>query len=222
VRCRLPGGDNGAHCSSGRGGGRGGGRSGERSGNKRTRVARADLRGLDDGWEGGPGRLHARCVLCKVNKDSHAVAAALAKRLGAPTTALGLAGTKDKRGATMQWITAFKVSAARLQAASTMVPGVRLGPVSYTSQGLRLGDLAGNQFTLVLRGLEANATAPPEVRGSSTGDGCSVSQSAAPELEVVRGVGGAVAALRDSGFINFFGLQRFGTGSVPTHEIGTP
>ncbi len=27
-------------------------------------------------------------------------------------------------------------------------------------------------------------------------------------------------AIKKSGFINYFGMQRFGTHSVPTHEIG--
>jgi tRNA(Glu) U13 pseudouridine synthase TruD len=28
----------------------------------------------------------------------------------------------------------------------------------------------------------------------------------------------AVGEVRDKGFINYFGLQRFGTGNVPTHR----
>jgi hypothetical protein len=31
-------------------------------------------------------------------------------------------------------------------------------------------------------------------------------------------VSAAAAALKQSGFINYFGLQRFGTGAVPTHR----
>ena len=30
----------------------------------------------------------------------------------------------------------------------------------------------------------------------------------------------AAAALKKQGFINYFGLQRFGTSAVPTHQIG--
>ena len=30
----------------------------------------------------------------------------------------------------------------------------------------------------------------------------------------------AVNALKQSGFINYFGMQRFGTAAVPTHAIG--
>lgn len=31
-------------------------------------------------------------------------------------------------------------------------------------------------------------------------------------------IAAAVAEVRDKGFINYFGLQRFGTGNVPTHR----
>ena len=42
--------------------------------------------------------------------------------------------------------------------------------------------------------------------------------SAAPTLpEIVRS---ATSTLNTQGFINYFGLQRFGTGSVPTHVVG--
>jgi len=30
----------------------------------------------------------------------------------------------------------------------------------------------------------------------------------------------AIKALRQSGFINYFGMQRFGTAAAPTHAIG--
>ena len=50
---------------------------------------------------------------------------------------------------------------------------------------------AGNQFQITLR----------EVTGASN-----------EQIEA------AAAALKQSGFINYYGLQRFGSGSVPTHK----
>lgn len=50
---------------------------------------------------------------------------------------------------------------------------------------------AGNQFQITLR----------EVTGASN-----------EQIEA------AAAALKRSGFINYYGLQRFGSGSVPTHK----
>lgn len=36
------------------------------------------------------------------------------------------------------------------------------------------------------------------------------------EQEIVR----SVDSLKENGFINYFGMQRFGTGAIMTHEIG--
>ena len=30
----------------------------------------------------------------------------------------------------------------------------------------------------------------------------------------------AMASLRDLGFINYYGMQRFGTSTIPTHHVG--
>ena len=30
----------------------------------------------------------------------------------------------------------------------------------------------------------------------------------------------AMCSLRDAGFINYFGMQRFGTSTVPTYDVG--
>lgn len=57
----------------------------------------------------------------------------------------------------------------------------------------KLGMLKGNQFTIALR----NVTIDNET------------------IDLI------MTSLRDHGFINYFGLQRFGSiASIPTHEIG--
>ena len=57
---------------------------------------------------------------------------------------------------------------------------------------LRLGDLSGNRFEIVLRDVKCSPTI----------------------------VEAAVTALQTSGFINYFGLQRFGRGGSGSHLIG--
>lgn len=64
---------------------------------------------------------------------------------------------------------------------------------SFVPNGLTLGDLAGNHFTIVLR----------DVQGAS-------------EQELQE----ALESLQRDGFLNYFGMQRFGTSSVMTHTIG--
>jgi tRNA pseudouridine13 synthase len=70
---------------------------------------------------------------------------------------------------------------------------MKVGNFSYVDRSLRLGDLKGNVFTLTLRGVEGGSRET---------------------------VAAAVKALTASGFINYFGLQRFGTHAIPTHAIG--
>jgi len=77
----------------------------------------------------------------------------------------------------------------------------------YVKDGLYLGDLTGNSFTIALRYsihhqqiklhvLHRNVTAEDSI------------------------VDGAVQTLKQSGFINYFGMQRFGTAATPTHAVG--
>jgi tRNA pseudouridine13 synthase len=60
------------------------------------------------------------------------------------------------------------------------------------SEPIRLGDLGGNRFEIVLRGVK--------------------------ESEEV--ISNACRAISQNGFINYFGLQRFGKGGSKSHEIG--
>ena len=78
----------------------------------------------------------------------------------------------------------------------------------YVKDGFYLGSLTGNSFTIALRYnvphnllkhlyiLCRNATAEDNI------------------------VDEAVQTLQRSGFINYFGMQRFGTAATPTHAIG--
>jgi tRNA pseudouridine13 synthase len=68
--------------------------------------------------------------------------------------------------------------------------GAKLGDFTYTRYPLHLGGLSGNMFDIILR----------NVRGSPA------------DINL------AADALKKSGFINYFGLQRFGNAMAPTHE----
>ena len=92
-----------------------------------------------------------------------------------------------------QLVFSLQISAARLRGVNGRVPGIALGNFSYAKDGLQLGSLAGNAFTIVLRGLQPH------------------------NLEQVSS---AATQLKEHGFVNYFGLQRFGSGSIGTHEVG--
>lgn len=63
-----------------------------------------------------------------------------------------VAGTKDKRGVTAQQVTGFRVPPHGLAALNATLRGIRVGNFSYSADQLRLGDLSGNHFRVVLRG----------------------------------------------------------------------
>lgn len=63
----------------------------------------------------------------------------------------------------------------------------------FVPNGLTLGDLGGNHFTIVLR----------DVKGANEND-----------LEV------SLQSLQNNGYLNYFGMQRFGTSTVLTHTVG--
>lgn len=73
--------------------------------------------------------------------------------------------------------------------------GLRVGHFSYNERPLFLGDLSGNRFVIVLRNLKVDH-----------------------EDTVHKALG----VLRAQGFINYYGMQRFGTSSLSSHQVGLP
>ncbi|KAJ6397716.1 hypothetical protein OIU77_018680 [Salix suchowensis] len=113
--------------------------------------------------------------------------------LGIQSKSFGFAGTKDKRAVSTQRVTVFKQQASRLAALNDRLIGIKVGNFCHVKEGLLLGKLLGNRFTVTLRGVIADSEDTIKAAADSLGR---------------------------HGFINYFGLQRFGTGSVPTHLIG--
>ncbi|KAH0610634.1 uncharacterized protein H6S33_012161 [Morchella sextelata] len=146
-------------------------------------------------------------LLYKENKDTMHAVKIVQKLLGLRNGAqgqIGFAGTKDKRAVTVQRCSVYRVDAARLarlnrEGAGALHAGTRVGNFEYKTHGLELGDLGGNEFVITLREC---AVAAGETR---------------PLKEVVEEV---VDRVRKGGFVNYFGLQRFGSYSVGTWEVG--
>ncbi|KAL4579614.1 hypothetical protein LXL04_015768 [Taraxacum kok-saghyz] len=150
-----------------------------------------DSRGSDH-WPEHLGKF-LRFHLCKENKDTQEALGVIGKMLGVQPRAFGFSGTKDKRAVTTQRITVFKQRASKVASLNKRLYGMKVGNFCYVDEGLLLGQLHGNRFTITLRGVVAD------------------SEDTVKE---------AADALGKHGFINYFGMQRFGSGSVPTHLIG--
>ncbi|KAL3614602.1 hypothetical protein CASFOL_041688 [Castilleja foliolosa] len=152
---------------------------------------RYDARGSDS-WPTNVGKF-LRFHLYKENKDTQESLALLGKMLGVQPRSFGFAGTKDKRAVTTQRVTVFKQRASKLAALNEKLIGIKVGNFCYVNEGLVLGQLQGNRFTITLRSI--GAVTEDIVRASAT-------------------------ALEKNGFINYYGLQRFGSSSISTHMIG--
>ena len=103
------------------------------------------------------------------------------------------AGTKDRRGRTLQRVSVSMTTAQKILGAAQANWKMEVGNFTYEKTDLKLGDLKGNRFDLAIRNIGTTS-------------------------EVVDPV---LKHFSEHGFINYFGTQRFGTSAaVPTSSIG--
>ncbi|NIB98631.1 tRNA pseudouridine(13) synthase TruD [Halobacterium sp. R2-5] len=124
--------------------------------------------------------------------DTNDFARELANRLGMSRERVTWAGTKDRHAVTTQLFAAREVEPEDLPEISDAEVEV----VGRAGRGLAFGDLAGNEFRVVVRDPDA-----PE------------------QAEAVTGALAAFAG-GDPGVPNYFGQQRFGSKRPVTHEVG--
>lgn len=63
----------------------------------------------------------------------------------------GIAGTKDRRAITSQRVSAYRVEIQRIKKLKPQLRGIVLSGFGYSDHELKLGDLWGNRFSIVLR-----------------------------------------------------------------------
>ncbi|KAH8257275.1 hypothetical protein KR038_006512 [Drosophila bunnanda] len=130
----------------------------------------------------------------KTNLVTSDIASTLASRLFMRPSQVNYAGIKDKRAKTTQNFCIKRRAPDQILNAARSLRDVRIGNFAFRNTTLKLGDLQGNRFRIALRHIDK------EKRG---------------DIEV------ALESLRKRGFINYYGLQRFGnSASVPTYEVG--
>lgn len=137
-------------------------------------------------------------VLWKSGFDTSHALSELSYQLRVPVSAFSFAGSKDKRAVTTQLVQVRGVGEAVFARANIRFrnrgTSILTGDVAVAPRNqLALGALVGNRFSLALRDVDKDA-----------------------EARMPRGI----ASLRARGFVNYFGLQRFGSGVSPTHETG--
>ncbi|KAJ8086756.1 multisubstrate pseudouridine synthase 7 [Marasmius tenuissimus] len=178
------------------------------------RGGRGDRRDgkASSGDQGGRGTYppYIHFTLQKTNRDTQDALSYFARTLHVNVKDLAVAGTKDKRGVTVQrvslkrgnktvedvWRLANGISARKSPTDALRQRGergVRIADLVYRKASLELGLLKGNGFVITLRNVQVDTTET---------------------------VDKALNIVKTNGFINYYGMQRFGTASVPTHAIG--
>ncbi|RDW70150.1 hypothetical protein BP5796_08547 [Coleophoma crateriformis] len=158
------------------------------------------------GWQELGGQ-YLHFSLYKENKDTMEVVSFLAKMLKLKPRDFAFSGTKDRRAVTVQRVSVFRQYADRVAGINRELRGSRVGNFKYEKHALELGELQGNQFHITLRNCHF---------GDDAGMDLTSRVQVANTI-----VGDAVKYLQQRGFLNYFGLQRFGTFGIGTDIVGT-
>ncbi|QLG70666.1 hypothetical protein HG535_0A06080 [Zygotorulaspora mrakii] len=172
---------------------------------KNSRVSREDwveqnkdANGVEN-WGYGPTKDFLHFTLYKENKDTMDAVNTLTKFLRMPSRVIRFAGTKDRRAVTCQRLCVSRVGVDRINALNRTLRGIVMGGFKFEDKSLNLGDLKGNEFVIVIRDVKLNANTQESLKSI---------------LEK------GTASLAKNGFVNYFGMQRFGTFSISTHTVG--
>ena len=156
-------------------------------------------------WEDLGGK-YLHFSLYKENKDTMESISYLARQLKTNVRFFQFAGTKDRRAVTVQRVSVERVLVNPLISAGRTLRNAYIGNFEYRPHSLQLGELTGNEFVITLRDCDFHYPLPLESKYVLEG---------AQML-----VGSSVKSLSERGFINYYGLQRFGTFSIGTEAVG--
>lgn len=145
-------------------------------------------------------------TLYKENKDTMEVVGFLGSKLGGGSKAFGFAGTKDRRACTVQRVCVKRQTAERMSNFNRMLYNAALGDFAYRDHDIRLGDLKGNEFQITLRECHFEGE-----------EGLDSTQRLKLANDIVTK---AITDFSEKGFINYYGLQRFGSFAASTDTVG--
>lgn len=143
-------------------------------------------------WPKGLGE-YVHFIVYKESVDTVEATFKISDCLKMKSSLFTYAGVKDKRAKTSQWFCVRKVDPRKIIQRTKCLRYIHVGNISFRDEPLKLGHLSGNQFRIALR----NVTAEDAL------------------------IDKALQSLKVNGFINYYGLQRFGADKeVPTYKIG--
>ncbi|KAM9292352.1 pseudouridylate synthase PUS7L [Morus bassanus] len=147
--------------------------------------------------------LYTAFTLQKENLETLEAIGFLAAELGVLPSDFSYTGIKDKKAITYQPMVVKKVTPERLKEIGSKVEkkGMRIHNIHSACQHLRLGQLKGNHFDIVVRDLKHHS------HDSS--------------VDLKERISEAMENVKTKGFVNYYGPQRFGQGqNVQTDQIG--
>lgn len=162
-------------------------------------------RSVRPSWDEMGGQ-YLHFTIYKENKDTMEIISYLSRQVKSNPKMFQFAGTKDRRGVTVQRASAYRIQAGRLAGVNRSLRNGCVGDFEYQKQGLELGELGGNEFVITLRDCQFPGI---DTKGD---ENC-----AAQASEIVSQ---ALRYLREKGYFNYYGLQRFGTFSARTDTVG--
>uniref|UniRef100_A0A8D8LSR6 Pseudouridylate synthase 7 homolog n=1 Tax=Cacopsylla melanoneura TaxID=428564 RepID=A0A8D8LSR6_9HEMI len=130
-------------------------------------------------------------TLMKTNTETSEMLFLLGKQFSKKVNKFQIAGTKDKRAVTSQRVSCKYLNYSDID--KLTLNRIKLGNFEYKEHPLQLGDLKGNFFRIAIRGVTATDETIEET----------------------------MTLFKENGFINYFGLQRFGNNAeAATHDVG--
>lgn len=139
------------------------------------------------------GGEYCHFTLYKENMDTMEALNLISRYIRRSTKTFTFAGTKDKRAITCQRISAHRVESKLLLGLNQRIRGLLISDTRHLPTRLSLGDLSGNRFVITLRDVQCES--------EST-------------------IGGSMESFKANGFINYYGMQRFGTRVTATSDVG--
>jgi tRNA pseudouridine13 synthase len=176
------------------------GQNSRRDGNRYTREFNKSFTVL--------GGDYLQFTLYKENKDTMDAINTIARLLKIKASNFGFAGTKDRRAATVQRVSVFRQRKNNMTWLNSRLPNVKVGHFQHATEPLQLGQHGGNEFVITLKNCEPLGIGAAEI---------AVEQ----RMKMIQSsVETGLAYLKHHGYLNYFGLQRFGTYSIGTHTLG--
>ncbi|XP_038636862.1 pseudouridylate synthase 7 homolog-like protein isoform X4 [Scyliorhinus canicula] len=148
--------------------------------------------------------IYTAFTLCKVNMETLEAVAYLASELGVVPSDFSYAGIKDKKAITSQTMVVRNVTINRLKATQLSIQskGLKVYNLRPATQHLHVGQLKGNHFSIVIRNISKH-------------------QEDDPDAILADRVLEAIEKVKEKGFVNYYGPQRFGLGqNVQADQIG--